>query len=99
MIRHIVSWKLAAEDAATKAEQSAKIAASLNALVSVVPEIKSLTVASNVADIAGNWDLVLIADYDDLAGLETYIAHPEHQKVAGYIRSVVAERSAVDFEL
>lgn len=99
MIRHIVSWKLAAEDAATKAEQSATLAASLNALVSVVPEIKSLTVASNVADIAGNWDVVLVADYDDLAGLEAYISHPEHQKVVGYIRSVVAERSAVDFEL
>ena len=99
MIRHIVSWKLAAEDVATKAEQSAQISALLNGLVAVIPEIRSLTVASNSVDIAGNWDVVLVADYDHAAGLETYIAHPEHQKVAGYIRSVVAERSAVDFEL
>jgi len=99
VIRHVVSWRLAAEDAATKAEQSAQIAAGLNALVPVIPEIRSLTVASNSVEIAGNWDVVLIADYDDVAGLEAYIAHPEHQKVVAYVRSVVAERSAVDFEL
>jgi hypothetical protein len=95
----VVSWKLAAADVATKAEQSAQISAGLQSLPAVIPEIRSLTVASNSVDIAGNWDVVLIADYDDAAGLEAYIAHPEHQKVAGYIRSVVAERSAVDFEL
>ncbi|MBK4349004.1 Dabb family protein [Lacisediminihabitans changchengi] len=99
MIRHVVSWKLAAEDTATKAEQSAQIAAALQTLPPVIPEIQSLTVASNSVDVEGNWDVVLIADYADEAALRTYIDHPEHQKVAGFIRTLVAQRSNVDVTL
>ena len=99
MIRHVVSWKLAAEDTATKAEQSAQIASALQTLPPIIPEIQSLTVASNSVDVEGNWDVVLIADYADEAALRTYIEHPEHQKVAGFIRGLVAQRSNVDFQL
>lgn len=99
MIRHVVSWKLAATDPATRLEHSAEIAARLNALVGVVPEIRTLTVGSNAVGIQGNWDVVLIADYDDEAGLQAYIDHPDHVRAAGFIRSVVSERSAVDFEI
>jgi len=99
VIRHVVSWKLAAEDTATKSEQSAQIAAALQTLPPMIPEIQSLTVASNSVDVEGNWDVVLIADYADEAALRTYIDHPEHQKVAGFIRSLVAQRSNVDFAL
>ncbi|MHB1170988.1 MAG: Dabb family protein [Lacisediminihabitans sp.] len=97
MIRHVVSWKLAAEDAATKLEQSAQIAAKLDALVPLVPQIRSLRVGSNVVDVDRNWDVVLIADYDDADALQAYQEHPEHLRAAAYIRSVAAELSCVDF--
>lgn len=97
MLRHIITWKLAAEDTAAKLESSATIAAALHGLVPLIPEIRSLTVASNVVSLDTNWDLVLVADYDDEAALRTYIDHPEHQRVVGIIRPLVAERAAVDF--
>ncbi|MCU1513313.1 MAG: stress responsive alpha-beta barrel protein [Microbacteriaceae bacterium] len=99
MIRHVVSWKLAAEDVPTKLENSALIAQTLQALVSKIPQIRSLTVGSNVAFPEDNWDLVLIADYDDLAGLEAYQVHPDHVAATLVIKPLVALRSNVDFEL
>jgi Stress responsive A/B Barrel Domain len=99
VLRHVVAWKLAAEDPATKLEQSAEIASRLNALVPIIPQIRSLTVGSNAVEIEGNWDVVLVADYDDVDGLRAYIDNPDHQTAVSYIRSVVAERSAVDFIL
>jgi len=97
MLRHVVTWKLASDDLPTRLENSTTIAAELQALVPIIPEIRSLTVGSNAATIAGNWDLAMIADYDDEAALKAYIEHPEHQRVAGIIRPLVAQRSAVDF--
>ena len=47
MIRHIVLWKLRAEDAATRAEQAETVSAKLMALKGVVPEILDITVAPN----------------------------------------------------
>ncbi len=96
MLRHIITWKLAAEDTAAKLEHAATIAAALQGLVPLIPEIRSLTVASNVVSLDTNWDLVLVADYSDEAALRTYIDHPEHQRVAGIIRPLVAQRAAVD---
>ncbi|HUG50131.1 MAG TPA: Dabb family protein [Terrimesophilobacter sp.] len=99
MLRHVVSWKLAAEDREVKSTQSAEIQRRLATLVPLVPSIRQLTVSADTAATAGNWDLVLIADYDDADGLAAYQTHPEHQKVAAFIRSVISDRTCVDFVL
>jgi len=95
-IRHVVSWKLSATDPATRADDAAGIASRLEALVGVVAEIRSLRVG---ADVLGgdNWDIVLIADFDDLAAVARYQAHPAHQAAGAFIRSVVSAKMAVDF--
>lgn len=97
-LRHVVSWRLAAEDAPTKAGHAAAIVSGLRSLVGVVDDIRSLDAGTDIAG-GGNWDVVLIADFDDLDAVARYQVHPAHEKVAGYIRSVVAERMAVDFEV
>jgi hypothetical protein len=56
-------------------------------------------VGENVLHPGANFDLVLIADYEDADAVARYQAHPDHKVVAAYIGSVVAERSAVDFEI
>jgi hypothetical protein len=96
-LRHVVAWKMAAQDAATRAAHAREIADRLNALVGVVRSIGALTAGANVVD--GNWDVALVADFADKAALDAYAVHPEHQKVVAYVRSVVADRVAVDFEL
>lgn len=94
-IRHVVSWRLAATDPAEKAEHAARIVAALESLVGVVAEIRSLTAGVDVAG-GDNWDVVLIADFDDLDAVVRYQVHPAHQKVGTFIRSVVSQRMAVD---
>lgn len=96
-IRHVVSLKLASTDSDEKAEQAAKIREGLNSLVGVVDEIRAMDVGADVVG-RGNWDVVLIADFDDLAALDRYQVHPEHKKVLGYVKSVSSSRVAVDFE-
>lgn len=98
-IRHVVAWKLAAEDPETRAEHAAEIVRRLDALVGVVPSIRALSAGANVAYPDGNSDVAIVADFDDLQGLEDYQVHPAHQEIVGYVRSVVAGRMAVDFEV
>lgn len=98
-IRHVVMWKLAAEDATERAQQAAEVARRLNALEGVVPQARSISAGSNVAYPEVNWDVTLVADFDSVAAIEAYQVHPAHEEVAVFIRSVVASRAAVDFEL
>lgn len=99
MIRHIVLWKLGAEDADTRAEHATKVSEVLMALHGAVPEIIDITVAPNAAYEGKNWDVALIADFADLAALERYIVHPSHEEAAKYVRSVASDRVAVDLQL
>jgi len=98
-IRHVVTWKLAAEDERARTEDATEIARLLESLVGTVTEILSLQVGANVAYPESNWDVVLIADYEDVAALERYQVHPAHKEVAARIRQLVTERACVDFEL
>jgi hypothetical protein len=98
MIRHVVTWKLAAEDAETRSEQAAEVARRLNALDGVVPQLRAISAGANVAYPDANWDVTLVADFDTLEALEEYQVHPAHEEVVAYVRSVVASRTAVDFE-
>ena len=98
-IRHVVMWKLAESDAAERSAQASEIARRLNALQGVVPQIISIDVRANTIFPDANWDATLTADFaslDDLAGYQT---HPAHEEVVAFMRSLVASRAAVDFEV
>jgi hypothetical protein len=94
-ILHIVAWKLAATVPAEKAEHAAQIVARLGGLVGVIEEIRSLRVGPDVVGGA-NWDIALVAEYDDEAALARYQVHPAHVEAGAYVKSVVSERMAVD---
>ena len=96
-LRHIVSWKLNGETYAARNGQAAKIAEALEALRDRIPEILELNVYRNELHDGANFDLTLIADFDDAAGLATYAVHPEHLPVVDMIKGMVSDRVAVDF--
>ncbi len=45
-----------------------------------------------------SWKLAA-TDFDDLDAVTRYQVHPEHKKVANFIRSVVSQRMAVDIKV
>jgi hypothetical protein len=96
MIRHIVMWGLAADAAEQRELDAAAITASLERLVGVVASIRSLRVSRNAEDVELNADLVLEIEFDDRAGLDEYLVHPEHLVAVDVIRPRVSARAAID---
>lgn len=99
MIRHVVSWTMNGADADARRAQAEEAAEALRSLVGLVPSIRSFQVGVNALYPEANADLVLVSDFDDAEGLDAYVVHPEHQRVAAFVRERVAGRSAVDFEV
>ena len=99
MIRHLVLWNLAAESAEQKASVVAEMAERFGALVPLIDGTERLDIRADLGTAEGNWDVVLDADYRDAAALEVYQAHPAHQEVAAFVRSVVTARACIDFEV
>ncbi|NEM91001.1 Dabb family protein [Galbitalea soli] len=99
MIRHIVMWKLAAQDPEGKAAAFDAIVGALGPLPSVIPELLHLSLGSDLGELEPNWDVVLIADYKSTADLAAYQVHPAHVEAAAIVRQHTVERATVDFEL
>ncbi|CCE74480.1 Dabb family protein [Clavibacter nebraskensis] len=98
-LRHVVSWKLADRDPAALDRDAARVMEALGTLPDLVPGIRAFQLGRDVVGSARSHDVVLIADFDDRAGLEAYDVHPEHQRVAAFVRSLVASAASVDFEV
>lgn len=92
MIRHIVMWKFRP---GTEAEQ-AEFLNGLRGLQGVIPQLLRSEVAVNVGD--GNYDAVLISEFESLEALETYKNDPRHKAVSAMCKSIREDRVAVDHE-
>ncbi|MFI3321545.1 MAG: Dabb family protein [Rikenellaceae bacterium] len=98
MIKHVVMWKFLEEaEGNTKSENLKIFKEGLEALVPIIPELKSLEVGLDILGANGSYDMILITTFDSMADLVTYNNHPEHQKVAGFCAKVRESRVAVDF--
>ena len=97
MLKHVVSWKIADAASPEGLGRIASIVAGLESLAGTVPSIRALSVGPSVVTGPNHWDLGLVVDFDDEAGLEAYQVHPEHQKVGAFIRSQVTAQATVDF--
>ena len=93
MIRHIVLWKFRP---GTEEEQR-KFLEGLRGLQGVIPQLLRSEVAVNVGP--GNYDAVLVSEFESLAALEAYKSDPRHQAVSALCQSIREDRTAVDYEL
>ncbi len=97
MFRHVVMLRWS--QGASPAERSA-VRERLAALPARIAEIRSYEVGLDARVNDGNYDLVIVADFDDVDGYLVYRDHPEHQAVLrDLIRPILAERAAVQHEL
>ena len=92
MIRHIVLWKFRP---GTEAEQAAFLEG-LRGLQGVIPQLLKSEVAVNVGQ--GNYDAVLVSEFESLEALDQYKNDPRHKAVSALCKSIRTDRVAVDYE-
>ncbi len=85
MLRHVAMFKW--KDGVTD-EQKAAARDSLAALKGTVPSVVEYTVGFDIERNPNNWDMVLVADFEDVAGLESYFAHPVMNQASDLVASV-----------
>ena len=94
MLTHIVCWKYKAEvTEAVREEHRAK----LQNLKNVIAEIIDLKVGADVLHLARSYDTGLVATFEDLASLDAYTVHPDHQAAASLGKEIAAHVVSVDF--
>lgn len=98
-LRHIVNWKLSGETREARDAQASEIIAALTPLTELVPSVRALSAHRNELFDGDNWDVTLIADFDDEAGLQAYAVHPDHVAAGAIIKSHAIGRVATDFTL
>lgn len=101
MIKHIVFFGIADEaEGKSKKENLLYIKNELEALIQLIPELKKIEVGINHPDApAGNFDLALYTEFENMKDLDVYQLHPEHKRVAAYIGKVKTSRACVDYEV
>jgi len=99
MIHHIVMIKLKAfSGKEEKREKANEIINRLEALPSIINEIKFYEVGLNINKSKRASDIVLISKFESLDTLEDYRVHPEHQKVVSLIGEYAEKVTATDYE-
>lgn len=98
MLKHIVMWKLKPEaEGRTKAENAQWMKEHLEALIGVVPEVRSLQVGINVKESEMAYDAVLISTFENEAALAAYKVNPRHAEISAYCKKIRESRVVVDF--
>ena len=96
MLKHVVFFKFKPE--ATEAQRQ-EMRAALDALARTVPEVKALKTFLKAPGAAERvYHLGLFSEFADLAALDRYIVHPDHQKVVKLIDACCETRASFDYE-
>jgi hypothetical protein len=95
MLRHVVMFEW--RDGVSETEKTA-VEEGLGRLPGLIPEIRRYEFGRD-ADLAeGNFDFVVVADFDSRADYETYQAQPDHLRVVGEaIRPAISARAGAQY--
>jgi hypothetical protein len=97
VFRHVVLLRWVAE---ATPEQRSAVQSGLGALPDRIPEIRSYTIGTDARVNDGNFDLVVVADFDDVDGYLVYRDHSDHVAVINEsIRPILADRAAIQHEI
>jgi quinol monooxygenase YgiN len=94
MLTHVVLFKFKAE---TTEEQAGRLETALKALPAHISEIREFRVGRDVVRSERSYDLALVSAFDDLAAMQRYQVHPEHQQVVALVKTLCGGVVAVDF--
>ncbi len=99
MIRHIVLWKL--KDNArgfSRGEIAVELKRRLEGLKELIPDLLELKVGFEFRSPAPSYEVCLNTLFKNEQGLANYQGHPEHVKVADFVREVTSDRATVDYQ-
>lgn len=97
MFRHVVMFRWN-ED--VTAEEVSATRCALDGLPALVPTIRDYRHGGDAGVNSGNFDYVVVADFDDVDGYLAYRDHPDHLAlIAEHIAGRVADRAAVQYEV
>ncbi len=100
MVKHIVFWKLKEQAAGAEARENAeRLRQKLLSLRSFIPEILEMEVGFNFNPSEAAYDVALYTVFESREALEAYQKHPEHLKVAEFVREIRSARAVVDYEI
>ena len=94
MIVHIVMFKFKEENKETNVLEMKR---KLEALVNLVPTLKSMEVGIDFSKSERAYDLSLYSTFDDKAGLNAYAIHKEHLKVVEFVKEMTVDAKVVDY--
>lgn len=98
MVKHIVLFKL---KETLSQEEKLKVMNDFKAAIEALPAkiefIRKIFVGMNV-NPAEKWDICLDSEFDTLADVNAYAAHPDHVAAASLLKDVKADRACVDYE-
>ncbi len=64
-----------------------------------IPELAAMTWGDDARIFEGNFDFVVVMDFDDLEAARRYVAHPQHQAyVREHAQPLVADRVVVQHD-
>ena len=96
MIRHIVMFKLQAENH----EEGLKEAVTLAKTLTSLKEVASGEVVCNHKDAdPTNYDFAFVFDFVSFEALNAYQVHPEHLKLKALVKDRIQARSCIDYEI
>lgn len=100
MLKHVVMWRfIEGAEGKSRNEHAQWMKEHLEALVGVVPEIRTLEVGIDCNRGAAAYDAVLISLFEDAEALKRYKNHPAHQAISNYCKQIRESRTVVDFEV
>ena len=95
MFRHVTMFRWVS---GTTEEQVEALHQALRRLPEDIPELRGYRVGPNAGLTEGNWEFVVVAEFDDAVAWRAYLAHPAHRQViVDHVRSMVAERASVQY--
>jgi hypothetical protein len=95
MLKHVVLFRFADPTPANLDRATA----ALRGLLGAVPSLRAIEVGADVTRSERSYDLCLITDFDDRAGLAAYATHPSHLEVVAVLRELTTGSVVVDYEV
>ncbi len=95
--RHVVmfQWKPETTEAQVEA-----LVEGLAKLPGIIPQIRHYTFGRDAGINGGNYDFVIVAEFDNVDDYLVYRDDPDHNTlIAGLVKPIVASRAAVQYAL